>query len=244
VFSMCYHNSISAKPIEVQKRYQTDFDDPGADYILFHENGFNHLPRPVLASKPRRIEMYRWGLIPRWTRSSRDAATIQNKTLNAVSETVFERPSFREAIVKRRCLVPSTGFFEWMHHGGKKYPFSVKVSSAEIFSMAGIYEHWTDPESSQQYQTFSILTCPANQLMAKVHNSKLRMPVILPLAAEKDWLDPNLPKRDIEALMQPYPEDDMKAHSIAPLISSRSENSNVPEISAPFEYPGVQRQIG
>lgn len=238
---MCFHNSQTKKALELKNRYKVLVDQIMEYPELYHENGFNHLPRPVItAEHPDAFELYRWGLIPFWTKTATDAAKIQNQTLNAVSETVFEKPSFRHSIASRRCIIPSTGFFEWMHIGKTTYPHFIRLKSETIFSMAGIYEHWTDKETGQVYRTYAILTCPANPLMEKIHNQKKRMPVILPREIEKEWLNANLNKQELIDFFKPYPEEDMEAFTISRMITKRGVNTNVPEIMNPIHYPELE----
>lgn len=139
----------------------------------------------------------KWGLIPFWEKTAEKANEIRKLTYNAKADTVFEKPSFREPIKKHRCLVPSTGFFEWHHNSdGTKMPYFIRLKDGDIFSMAGIYDEWRNPETGKILRTFSILTTEANQLLAKMHNAKKRMPVILSAANKLYWLQPNLSKEE------------------------------------------------
>jgi len=192
---------------------------------------------PVISNeKPDRLQLFHWGLIPRWVKSKEDALKFRSRTLNARSETVFEKPSFRNAIKTNRCLIPANGFYEWMHYNGKKYPHFIYLQNKNIFSMAGIWEQWVDKQTGEIYKTYSILTTEANPLMAKIHNSKERMPVILPPKNETDWLNNGLSKEDIQSMTVPYETDKMTAHTISKLITSRTENSNVPDVQKQYEY--------
>ncbi len=109
------------------------------------------------------------------------------KTFNARSETVSSKPAFRECFSSRRCLVPVRGFFEWQHVGGRKIPWYITLRDEEIFSLAGIWDSWT-MQGGMTLETFSVVTTRANELMEEIHNTKKRMPVILPSSAEKIWL--------------------------------------------------------
>ena len=154
--------------------------------------------------------------------------------------SVFEKPSFRQSIKSKRCIVPSTGFFEWRSFNSKKYPYFISLTREEIFSIAGIWDTWTDKQTGEIISTFSILTVAANPLMAKIHNEKKRMPVILPTEIEKRWLDESLEKEEIVSLCKSFDESRMKTHTVSRLITSRTENPNIPEVQNVFEYPELE----
>lgn len=151
---------------------------------------------------------------------------------------MYDKPSFKYSLKEnRRCIIPATGFFEWMDFNKKKYPHFIHVKSSKIFSLAGLYSVWTDKSTGEEIGTYTVLTTKANPLMERVHNLKKRMPVILPKDFEKDWLNPNLSKDDVLALCLPYPESDMDAYTITKLITDRAgKNKNSPAINEPFTY--------
>lgn len=223
---------MTKKAKELASRYRISEEGLENFEPLFHENGFNHKSRPVILDQdPIRFNNYSWGLIPFWTKNLEQAYTLRNSCLNAVSETAFDKPSFKASIRRKRCIVPSTGFFEWKEIAkGKKQPYFIRVKSTDIFSMAGIYQEWVDGDDKTIYKTFSVLTCPANPLMEEIHNTKKRMPLILPQKLEREWLDESLNQEQIKSFFLPYPDEDMEAWTISNLISSRKENSNVPEV--------------
>jgi putative SOS response-associated peptidase YedK len=113
----------------------------------------------------------------------------------------------------------------------------VHVADFDIFGFAGLYAHWTDKETGEILHTFSIITTDANPLMARIHNVKKRMPVIIPKEAWKDWLAPDLSKEQMTAMLQPCPDTNMKAHSISKLITNRGAETNVPQIKELYTYP-------
>jgi len=232
---MCYYNSMTAKAKELEQRYDAELD--GELEPIYLGNGFSYLKWPVITEQePGKILMYNWGLIPKWSRSKEDALKFRVNTLNARSETIFEKPSFKASITAKRCLIPSTGFFEWRDYKGKKYPYFIHLKDEPIFSMAGIYEEWVDRSTGEVFNTFSIVTCQANPLMSKIHNSKLRMPVILTKDDERTWIRDTLKENEIKDLMQPLDESLMTAHTISKLITSKAEPSNVPQVQEVFNY--------
>lgn len=138
---------------------------------------------------------------------------------------------------KKRCIIPVNGFFEWMDINKIKYPHYITMKDDSIFSLAGIYDNWTDKSTGLKRSTFSILTTEANPLMAKIHNLKLRMPLILPREREMDWIKQEVSDEELNNLMLPFDEGKMKAHTIGRRITSRTENPNDIETIKPVEYP-------
>lgn len=233
---MCFHYSLTIERTEIELQLAAYFEDDWSP--VHHANGFTFLQMPVITQlKPGSIQLFNWGLIPHWIKTKADADKIRAQTLNARSETVFEKPSFRSSVTNERCLIIADGFFEWMDFKKKKYPHLIYLNNEKIFCFAGIYSSWTDKETGEHLNTFSILTTNANSMMAKIHNSKERMPVIVPKHLYKKWLTPNLTKEEIISFFNPYPDSEMSAHTISKLITSRSQNSNVPEIKEFFNYP-------
>ncbi|WP_345948852.1 SOS response-associated peptidase [Mucilaginibacter sp. PAMB04274] len=225
------------------------------DYeVVYHTDGFAHNAMPVItADEPNKIQLYKWGLIPHWFKhdpnktdsrgkpipARQQAQEFSNQTLNAIGETVFDKPSFRNYIGKKRCLVPATGIYEWHHLDKKtKIPHYIYLKSKEIFSFGGIYSHWVDPETGEVVKTYSILTNPANSLMSRIHNSKLWQPFILERDIEGSWLDPKFSKEQVREIIAPLSEKHLTAHTISKLITSRYESSNTPEVMVPHDYEG------
>jgi putative SOS response-associated peptidase YedK len=178
----------------------------------------------------------RWGLIPHWF-NGEDPKEIAAMTLNSRIETASEKASFRSLIDRQRCIVPSTGFFEWKTVGKEKVPYFVFPKNDEVFSIAGLYDTWMDPVKGELKQTFSIITCEANPLMREIHNSKLRMPVMLDKALENDWLSGQL---DHKKLAVPAPDSIMGAYEINKKVIS-SHHANTPEVLKPFDN-GIYEQ--
>jgi len=235
---MCYHYAVTAEKEVLEERFQSYFNDVG-DYLpVYHNDGFTHRAMPVItADAPGEIQLYNWGLIPHWVKDRAGAKQLSNQTLNSVSETVYEKASFKSYIPKKRCLVLADGFFEWMHVGKQTFPHFIYLKNREPFAFAGIYSHWTDKDTGEIIKTYSILTTPANTLMEKIHNTKKRMPVILRRDTERQWLDQSLIKDEIVNLMQPYDDEFMEAHTISKLITSRTESSNQERVIEVCEYP-------
>lgn len=226
---MCYSNTSTSKNIDLSKKYGKKIPVNMNETPIFFASGFS-FPTWRIVTKADELQLMNWGLIPNWFKES-NFKEIASMTLNAKVETLNEKASFKQLIQRNECIVPSTGFFEWQTKGKEKIPYFIAPSQGEIFSMAGIYDVWMNPLSGEQHTTFSILTCPANELMEEIHNTKKRMPVILKLEHENDWLQGKL---DLDILKTPLSSEDLKAHEINRKIIS-SKNNNVPEILLPFK---------
>jgi len=135
---------------------------------------------PILAFNQGRFDLYRWGLVPAWAKD----VSIGNRMFNARAETVAEKPSFRNAYRRRRCLVPASGFYEWRSENGRKQPYLCHIDR-QLFSMAGIWEHWQDGDGNE-LQSCAILTTQAKGRMQELHE---RMPVYIAPVDYATWLD-------------------------------------------------------
>lgn len=233
---MCFHYALTKEKAEIEIQLGVTWDDEWVP--VYHASGFTFLKMPVITQKqPGSVQLFNWGLVPHWVKTKADADKLKAQTLNARSETVFEKPSFRSYIPNNRCLVLADGFYEWMDFQKKKYPHFIQLKDRQLFCFAGIYSTWVDKTTGELINSFSILTTDANPMMEKIHNLKKRMPVIVPPSGYKKWLSPDLQKEDIRSFFNPYPEREMQSHTISKRITSRSENSNSPETLEPFAYP-------
>lgn len=166
----------------------------------------------------RRLDAFRWGLIPSW---AKDAA-IGYKMINARAETLAEKPSFRQALLKRRCLILADGFYEWKSEGKRKVPYHITLKGGGIFAFAGLWEVWKPPEGPA-VRSCTIITLGANEFMSSLHH---RMPAILPPESQGPWLDPaNHDREALMALLVPYPSGLMTAHPVSQEVNSPRNNS-------------------
>lgn len=198
----------------------------------YHVSAFTNPLYPIITSDPY-VQTYTWGLVPFWVKSEKDAELIRTKTYNARSETIFQKPSFRGSIRTHRCIIPSTGWFDWRHDNGKKIPYFIYVNGWEIFSMAGIWSDWINPATGKTVNTFSIITTKANNLMSYIHNTNFRMPVILHREEEEKWLYPQLKDQEIMDLLKPFDDDLLKAYIIKNNFLKKA--SHDPSIISPKE---------
>jgi putative SOS response-associated peptidase YedK len=164
-------------------------------------------------SGERHLGYIRWGLVPSWA----DDISIGYKLINARSETVFEKNSFKRAIRTRRCLVPASGFIEWKHSGNEKTPFYITMTNNNPMAFAGIWEQWKAPDHSV-LETCAILTTAANHLMESIHD---RMPVILHPQEYSLWLDREVSEPEsLKQLFKPYPAEVMQACQVSSLVNN------------------------
>lgn len=157
----------------------------------------------------------RWGLVPSWSKS----AATKSPMINARSETVAEKPSFRAAFQRRRCLIPADGFYEWASHGKQKIPIHFSMHDDSVFLMAGIWERWIG-EEDHCIESYTVLTTQANALIADCHE---RMPVILEGEKLKTWLQPSFPNLPVEkriSLFRPFDSVRMASKPASPKLNS------------------------
>ncbi|MBI4327831.1 MAG: SOS response-associated peptidase [Chloroflexi bacterium] len=186
-------------------------------------------PVILMENAPQR-RMMRWGLIPFWAKDE----TVGNKLINARSETLADKPSFRKAFERRRCLVIADGFFEWAKTKGGRSPVRIVLKDPEPFAMAGLWEKWLSP-MGYEVESFTIITTKANDLMAKVHD---RMPVILPEGNYEQWLDlqpTNL--KGLQTLLRPCSADAMELYPVSAAVNNPRHDG--PECVEPVSTPSL-----
>jgi putative SOS response-associated peptidase YedK len=172
----------------------------------------------VLEAQTRPVEWLRWGLIPSWAKN----IDIGSRLINARSETVMEKPSFRQAFTQRRCIILADGFYEWQHTEGKKgasTPYHFHLKNHRPFGFAGLWEVW-QPPAGEPVRSCTILTTQANLLVAPIHD---RMPVILEGADLWKWILPGKPEEHL-SLLKPYPEQQMACYPVSQIVNSPGQD--------------------
>ncbi len=234
---MCFSVNVNLVKEELESRYGATLIDPDKYRPSYYYHAFGLPELPAVCSGSRDIiRLLKWGLIPSWVKTIEDANTIRYKTFNARSESIHKKPSFSSSIRSNRCIIPVRGFFEWQHVGKDKIPWYIYHSENEILSIAGLYDEWIESDTGEVFSTFSVITSDANDLMAEIHNSGKRMPVILDKNAESGWLDLSASLSDVRSLLKPCPPDILKAYTISPLVNDRTSNRNTPEVISPYKY--------
>ncbi|MDO9226140.1 MAG: SOS response-associated peptidase [Pseudomonadota bacterium] len=209
---MCGRYAFNATPAQVTEHFS--LADVATDVATFMPR-FNIPPGtdiPVIRQSPegrRVLHLLRWGLVPHW---AKDAA-IGNKLNNARAETVAEKPSYREAFKRRRCLIPASGFYEWKAEGKLRQPYFISLKSGELLAMAGLWETWQSPEGDL-LRSCAIITTGANALMQPIHD---RMPVILAPEHWQAWLTASVDQ--VTGLLTPYQAEAMQAWPVDRRVS-------------------------
>ena len=154
----------------------------------------------------------KWGLVPSWAKDP----SIGNKLINARSETVSEKPSFRKAFKQQRCLVLADGFYEWKREGKTKQPYYIRMKDHRLFAFAGLWERWEKQEPTME--TCSLITTGPNALMEPIHH---RMPVILATTQYDEWLNTSLRETErLNTLLRPFPPEEMEAYPVSMLVNN------------------------
>lgn len=177
----------------------------------------------------RHLEGLTWGLVPFWAKDLKKVKPM----INARMETLVEKPTFKAALTRRRCLIPADGFFEWQSKGDQRQPLHIRMRDKHVFAFAGLWDEWKSPDG-QSLQTCVIITVPANGWMTEIHE---RMPAILRPEDEIRWLDSAIRSADeILSLVGPYPAEKMEAVPVSRLVNSPGTDS--PECIQPIESGG------
>ncbi|OZM57180.1 hypothetical protein CIB95_06855 [Lottiidibacillus patelloidae] len=173
----------------------------------------------------KRIGQMRWGLIPSWAPDEK----IGYKMINARSETLLQKRSFKNLISRRRCALVADGFYEWKTTKEGKRPFRITLANEKPFLMAGLWDKWSN-EAGKEIHSCTIITTSANQLLSEVHD---RMPVILTNETEQTWLSPRIEGSEFYTnVLKPYNSDHMKMYEVSPLVNS--PRNNQPECMLPI----------
>lgn len=217
---MCGRFALYADYEVILKRFDIEQDSFGEEQ---YQQSYNIAPSQQVAAvvsdgKKNRLGKLQWGLIPPWAKE----AKIGYKMINARAETAAEKPSYRNAFKKKRCLVVADAFYEWRKDDAGKTPMLIKMKSGEPFAFAALWESWKSPEG-ETVNSCSILTTGPNKVMESIHD---RMPVILSKEAEKIWLDPNVQDiAELEKLLKPYDADEMEAYEVSDAVNSPKNNN-------------------
>ena len=239
---MCYYNSIQLtkkKMLELNKHKKEI-----APIIKTVQSGFSYDSWPIIvadSSEGWKAELAHWEFIPWWINDG--AALLESRkkftTLNATAEKLLESKMYKSAAASRRCLVLSSGFYEWRHFkpvGAKKeqaYPYHISVQSTEaesLFYMAGIWQPWTDQSSGEMLHSFAIVTTAANLMMQQIHNTKKRMPTILSKELAEEWISPITQERIQSIAAYQYPSEKMMAYTIEKDFNRGAANPTEPHI--------------
>lgn len=247
---MCGRATLSKKESEIEARFLARFySDDLKKYNPFSPQSgafekpllpsYNiaptHLHPVITGDHPNQIQLFQWGLIPFWAKEK----SIGSKMINARVETLAEKPAFKHALEQRRCIVPFDGFFEWekTHYG--RIPHYIFCKDQSLFSIAGLWEKWAD-EKGKVIQSFTLITLPANDFMAPLHN---RMPAILTKKKEKEWINPTLSISDALNVLQAYPSDQMTSYTVSDSVNKVANNDKELIIEKKYTEPPRQGSL-
>ena len=183
-------------------------------------------PVPIvrLVDGQRQFTLVRWGLIPPWVKDPRQFSLL----INARGESVNEKPAFRNAMRRRRCLFPADGFYEWKQDGKNKQPYFVRLKGGGPMAFAGLWESWMGP-NGEEVETAAIVTTAANRSIAHIHD---RMPVIVPPEAFDFWLDPNVDAEMAAAVIAPAPDGLLESYPVSNAVNRTANDT--PDLLEPL----------
>lgn len=223
---MCGRYSFTASKEKIVSRFQVKV-------VGDLKPRYNVAPTQVMPvitnTNPGELSFFKWGLIPNWSLNESSAVNL----INARAETVLSKAPFKQIIHKQRCLVLADGFFEWKKAGKNKVPHRIMLANDEPFAFAGIWDSWENGDNI--INSYTIITTEANELVREIHE---RMPVILPVELEKDWLSKDIKEKDIQEMLRPYDSKKMSYYQSHRIVNS--PGCDFPEClqAAPKIYPG------
>lgn len=232
---MCGRLALQHGGAEISDRFNA------RQLVLQLEPRFNVAPAQQIAvvavnrDGERELGLMKWGLVPRW---AKDPA-IGNRLINARAETVAEKPAFRQAFQRRRCLIPADGFYEWRKldgEGRKKQPYFIRRKDGGLFALAGLWERWQPEGEGEPLRTCVVITTTPNELMAPLHD---RMPVILSREAEDIWLDGRAPLELLPSLLVPCPDQELEAYPVSTRVNRPGYDDPDCIEPLPEEAPGA-----
>src|SRR3954462_1506518 len=217
---MCGRMTMRTNPSDIAEIFDAELDGHAAAVLDELGPRYNVAPTqeiPVVVQRDdgRRIEMHRWGLVPSWSRSVSSAGA---RYINARGETVATSPAFRASFLRRRCIIPADGFYEWRREGRVKQPFLIHTPHDAPLAFAGLWSPWRDPADGQWLLSATVVTTAANATVGELHN---RMPVIRDEEAWRLWLDPDT--RDeglLQSLLEPAADDLLELRPASPLVNN------------------------
>jgi putative SOS response-associated peptidase YedK len=212
--------TMRTNPSELAEIFDAELRESEAETLYEIGPRYNVAPTqdiPVIVGREdgRTFELHRWGIVPSWSKSMASAGA---RYINARAETVSTSPVFRSSFVRRRCIIPADGFYEWRRDGKRKQPFLIHTPADAPLAFAGLWAPWKDPATGRWLLSASVVTTAANSTVSELHN---RMPVILDGDAWRLWLDPDV--RDeglLMSLLEPAPDELLELVPVSPLVNN------------------------
>jgi putative SOS response-associated peptidase YedK len=240
---MCGRMTMRTDPSDLAEIFDAELDDSATRVLDDLGRRYNVAPTqdiPVVVQRDggRRIEMHRWGLVPSWSKSVSSAGA---RYINARGETVATSSAFRASFLRRRCVIPADGFYEWRRAGRVKQPFLIHTPADAPLAFAGLWSPWRDPASGEWLLSATVVTTAANATVGELHN---RMPVILDEDAWRLWLDPDMHDESLlQSLLEPARDDLLELRAASPLVNNAnnegSELLDVPPAAVRVDEPAL-----
>lgn len=223
---MCARITLTTTTTEIVDLFGLSYDLSQSRSKRYNIAPSQAIPVVRVANGKRELADLRWGLIPHWTQEPKPGGFV-----NARTETIAEKPAFRDPFRKRRCLVPADGFFEWKHIGKKKQPYFFRKLGGGVLAYAGVWDTWNGPDGP--IETVAVLTVPANELVEPLHD---RMPAILTPEQFAAWLDPKETRADkLLPMLLPFPADKMERWAVSDRVNSATADE--PDLLVPVPEP-------
>lgn len=228
---MCARYTLTRAEKEIEKLFQVQVKDG-------FEPNYNLAPTQeglvITADEPGIAQKMHFGLVPHWAEDTK----LNISTLNAKSEDVLEKKTYRPLVQHHKtCLVLADGFYEWDKKSGKSIPYRFVLKDRPLFAFAGLWSQWKSRDGAIVYRSFTIMTTAANETVAKVHDPKNRMPVILDKYTEPFWLSKDISTADLLSLCLPYPDEKMEAYRVSTDVNAAATKgviNNRPELMLPL----------
>lgn len=232
---MCGRASLTVTESDLEKRFNATFYSEGLERYTALPN-YNIAPThimPIITNRDlNHFNLYRWGLIPHWSKDQKIGATM----INARIETIKEKSTYTESFETRRCIVPIDSFYEWKKIGKQSIPYRISTKDQKICSLAGLWDTWIN-EKGEEIGSYTIITIPANNFMKPIHD---RMPVILTEESEKLWLNEDLKPNEHLSLLKAYDDEQMQSYTVSPRVNKVTENNE--RVVEEYNYP-IQQSL-
>ena len=209
---MCGRFGQTASSAELAAAFEASWQCVEPELPRYNVAPTQDVPVLLSAGGRRVLDVFRWGLIPSWAKD----AKIGNKMINARAETVVEKPAYRSAFQRRRCLVPASGFYEWKKTPGGKVPHWIHPADGALLTFAGVWEAWRPAKDAEPVLSFTILTTTPSADVAEVHD---RMPVVVAREHRDAWLGAETPAADLLALLRPAPDGLLRMHAVSTVVN-------------------------
>ena len=227
---MCGRSSLTKTEKELEERFNASFyseDLERYNPLPNYNVAPSHITPVITNVDPTHFSPFRWGLIPFWAKDMK----IGYKMINARKETVLEKNTFKKAVAVRRCIVPFDGFYEWKKTPQGKEPYRIVTKDKEIFTVAGLWDKWTN-ENGDDIYSFTLLTQAPNETIAEIHD---RMPAILTKEQEDLWLSDDLSPQQLVDMLEPYPDDQIEAYLVSKAVNNVRNNNA--DLIKPLDNP-------